>query len=41
MSTRATLILIVALAIAFVGMDDLREVGAVHGIEREGDIPLP
>lgn len=23
------------------GLDDLRDISTVHGIEREGDIPLP
>ncbi|MFV8755602.1 hypothetical protein ACNOYE_34055 [Nannocystaceae bacterium ST9] len=51
MNRRTTLALLFALATVFVpqaaraefapGMDALAELGTVHGIEREGDIPLP
>jgi hypothetical protein len=52
MNRRTTLALLLALATLFVprsgqaaeletGLDDLRDIGSVHGIEREGDIPLP
>jgi hypothetical protein len=51
MNRRSTLALLFALATLFVprvaqaelepGLDDLRDTGTVHGIERERDIPLP
>lgn len=51
MNRRTTLALFFALATLFVpraadahlnpGIDDLRDSARVHGIEREGDIPLP
>jgi hypothetical protein len=51
MKRRTTLALLFALATVLVpqaaraafapGMDAIAELGTVHGIEREGDIPLP